>query len=50
MKGLWVLDPDEINDDKVLQLFGRSGELKLPIVSEDYITWLEDRFEELQRR
>lgn len=43
MRGLWVLDPDEINDDQVLDTFGRGGELIIPIPDLEYIAWLEEK-------
>ena len=45
MRGLWVLDPAEINDDEVLQLFGSSGTLILNIPAQAYIEYLEDRLQ-----
>ena len=45
MRGLWVLDPDEINDDEVLNIFRRSGELVLVYPDQEYIEWLEDQLQ-----
>jgi len=45
MRGLWVLDPDEINDDDVLSIFGRGGELILVYPDQTYVEWLEDQIQ-----
>lgn len=45
MRGLWVLDPDYINDDEVLRIWGRTGTLTLAYPDQDYIDWLEDQLQ-----
>lgn len=49
MRGLWVLDPEEINNNEVLQLFGRTGTLKILKPDEEYIEWLENKIENLNK-
>ncbi len=43
MRGLWVLDRNEINDEEVLKIFGAHGELVLRYPDQEYIEWLEDQ-------
>ena len=45
MRGLWVLDPDEINDDQVLDIWDISGELIIVYPDQDYIQWLESQLQ-----
>jgi len=43
--GEWILDPQEVNDDFVLQdLTGYSGRIMIPDL--DYIAWLEEKVKE----
>ena len=39
-RGVWVLDPEEISDMFVLELFGRHGRIVIP--DTEYIEWLEE--------
>jgi len=45
MRGLWVLDPDDIGDNEVIELWGRTGTLKLTFPDQEYIEWLENQIQ-----
>jgi hypothetical protein len=46
-RGIYILDPQEVNDEFVFQCLGNSFYITIPDLA--YINWMEEKIEEMQK-